>query len=246
MRKMPRMPTETPAALAPILTPHGHLLLAPDADAPVLADALQERLAQSFARGAGHGLLQLGADEVGTALPPAFAYWRDFAARYVTAVCTAAGAGDGTAADAFVIDPPQDDLAARAADAPPMAGAEYLTADVLSVLWAELDTAFRFDLAASEKPRQDFLKARHPAWNLVGRVHFNLAENRKDAAAPFAFIATYTSRLSAHGKAQHLPLSQALNEYSDGRSQVQLLSLLMPVQRAAQQCGCRHSFASCA
>ncbi|MBC7954320.1 MAG: DEAD/DEAH box helicase, partial [Cytophagales bacterium] len=44
------------------------------------------------------------------------------------------------------------------------------------------------------------------------------------------------SGLSAHGKAQHLPLSQALNEFSDGKSRTQLLSLLLPVQRAASQC----------
>jgi hypothetical protein len=61
---------------------------------------------------------------------------------------------------------------------------------------------------------QDFLKRRNPAWNLVGRVHFNLAENRKDADAPFAFLATYTTRLSAQAKAQHLPLGQALREYA--------------------------------
>ena len=84
---------------------------------------------------------------------------------------------------------------------------------------------------------RNFSRSRHPVWNLVGRVHFNLAENRKDAEAPFAFLATYTSRVSAHGKAQHLPLSQALAEFSDGKSQARLLSLLMPVQRAAEQCG---------
>ncbi|MGH8628510.1 MAG: hypothetical protein ACREYC_25680, partial [Gammaproteobacteria bacterium] len=49
---------------------------------------------------------------------------------------------------------------------------------------------------------QDFLKRRHPAWNLVGRVHFNLAENRNDEQAPFAFLATYTTRLAANAWAQ--------------------------------------------
>ena len=49
---------------------------------------------------------------------------------------------------------------------------------------------------------QDFLKRRNPAWNLVGRVHFHVAENRKDPDAPFAFLATYTTRLSAQAKAQ--------------------------------------------
>ncbi|MBC7727435.1 MAG: hypothetical protein H7242_07430 [Microbacteriaceae bacterium] len=49
-------------------------------------------------------------------------------------------------------------------------------------------------------------------------------------------MATYTARLSAHGRAQHQPLSQALAEFSDGKSRAHLLSLLLPVQRAAEQC----------
>jgi non-specific serine/threonine protein kinase len=83
---------------------------------------------------------------------------------------------------------------------------------------------------------QEFLKRRQPAWNLVGRVHFNLAENRKDEEAPFAFLATYTTRLSAAAKAQHLPLGKALQEYSGAKNRERLLSLLMPVQRAAEHC----------
>ncbi len=226
----------TDHSLAPILTPHGHLLLAPDRDAPVLADALRSRLEQAFAHGAGHGLLQLGAGEVGTALPPVFAWWRDFAARYVTALCAAAEpAGDDRSRSVQAPPPPQD-IEALVADAPPMTGAEYLTASMLAALWAELDAALRVELKQAGQALQDFLKTRHPAWNLVGRVHFNLAENRKDPEAPFAFLATYTTRLSAHAKAQHLPLAQALQEYADKKNSAGLLSLLLPVQRAAEHC----------
>ena len=67
-------------------------------------------------------------------------------------------------------------------------------------------------------------------------MHFNLAENRKDEEAPFAFLGTYTSRLSAHGRAQHQPLGQALREYAGAANKERLLSLLLPVQRAAQRC----------
>ncbi len=67
-------------------------------------------------------------------------------------------------------------------------------------------------------------------------MHFNLAENRKDESAPFAFLATYTTRLSAHAKAQHLPLGQALREYAGAANKDRLLSLLLPVQRAAGNC----------
>ncbi len=218
--------------LQPLLTPLGHLRLTPDGAAPPLPSGLHERLGAAFAAGAGHGLLQLGAAEVGSALPAALAWWRDFAARYVSALC-ATPEGEDFAVPA----PDKAVLDALLADAPPMSGAEYLTPDVLAALWTELDAALRDELAHSKLTLQAFLKSRHPAWNLVGRVHFNLAENRKDAEAPFAFLATYTSRLSAHGKAQHLPLSRALAEFSDGKRKAQLLSLLLPVQRAAEQCG---------
>jgi len=75
-------------SLAPILTPHGCLTLGQVSDAPTLDPALAQRLQDAFRRGSGHALLQLGASEVGTALPPVFSYWREFGARYVTALCT--------------------------------------------------------------------------------------------------------------------------------------------------------------
>jgi superfamily II DNA or RNA helicase len=215
--------------LAPRLTPHGHLLLATDSDAPAIPSAIKKRLTDAFELGSGHGLLQLGAGEVGSVLPPAWAWWRDFAVRYVTARCATPEDSDVTAPDANSLD-------AFVTAAPPIVGAEYLTAEVLTALWADLNVALRLEWAASKESLQAFLKSRHSVWNVVGRVHFNLAENRNDPDAPFAFLATYTARLSAHGKAQHLPLSQALAEFSDGQSQSQLLSLLMPVQRAAEQC----------
>ncbi|MBS1214925.1 MAG: helZ2 [Proteobacteria bacterium] len=216
--------------LAPLLTPHGHLLLVSDSDAPSLPASVQQRLTDAFALGSGHGLLRLGAAEVGSILPPSWAWWRDFAARYVTALCATPEAG--------VIAPPGDEvLDCLIADAPPMTGVEYLTTEVLRTLWKDLDAALRNEVAAAKVPLQEFLKARHAVWNLVGRVYFNLAENRKDPEAPFAFLATYTSQVSAYGRAQHLPLSQALTEFSDGKSQARLLSLLIPVQRAAQQSG---------
>jgi len=100
----------------------------------------------------------------------------------------------------------------------------------------ELDAAFCAALSTAAVALQEFLGRLNPAWNLVGRVHFNLAENRRDEDAPFAFLATYTTRLSAHGKAQHQPLGQALRQYAGAANKQQLLSLLIPVQRAAESC----------
>jgi superfamily II DNA or RNA helicase len=222
-------------SLAPVLTPHGALILAQAEDAAALDDGLGMRLQQAFARGSGHGLLSLGADQVGAALPPTLSYWRELGTRYVTALCALPGLGESGAKPPVPL-PPNDDLERLAAAVPPMLGAEYLTAGVLAYLWRETDAAFEAERAEVKLPVQQFLKSRHPAWNLVGRVHFNLAENRKDEDAPFAFLATYTTQLSAAAKAQHLPLGKALQEYSGAKNRERLLSLLTPVQSAAEQC----------
>jgi superfamily II DNA or RNA helicase len=214
-------------ALSPHLSPHGRLTLAADDDAAPLAADVAARLTAAFADGAGAGLLQLGAAEVGTPLPAALGFWRDLAARHVTAVCTSA---EPTAPVA----PPLAELAELARAAPPMTGGEYVTADTLAALWSELGDALRAAHAASGQSLEDFLHARSPAWNLVGRVHFNLAENRRDEEAPFAFLATYTARLTRAARAQHLPLGEALKEYASASRKDALLSLLLPVQRAAK------------
>lgn len=215
--------------VVPVLSPHGRLSLTEAADAARFDDRVARRLTDAFARGSGHGLLQLGAGEAGSAFPPVFSYWKEFAASYVTALCAQADSGS-------IATPSDAELQRLVESAPPMTGAEYLSEDVLAALWSEIDAALRIELAESRLGIQEFLKQRNPAWNLVGRVHFNLAENRKDPAAPFAFLATYTTRLTAHAKAQHLPLGKALSEYAGAANKDRLLSLLVPVQRASETC----------
>ena len=227
------------ASIELILTPHGRLVLNETAEAPALDREVVDRLRRAFESGSGSGLLQLGAGEVQTPLPPTFGWWRGFSTRYVTALCAhpeAADASGSAGIPAAVACPDAAELDALAASAPPMAGAEYLTADVLRLLWTAIGDAFAARLAASKASVQDALRAFNSAWNTVGRVHFHLAENRKDPDAPFAFMATYTHALSAHATPQHLPLGQALREYAGAASKARLLSLLVPVQRAAEQC----------
>jgi non-specific serine/threonine protein kinase len=218
------------------LTPQGHLVAEEQDDVPEIDDRLVARVSEAFARGTGHGLVRLGAGEVGQTLPPVFAWWRAFAARYIAALChNAANLGDGAPLPAV---PPLEpgELASLVLTAPMMEGAEYITQSVLDALWNQMALAFAAEVKASGAGLQRFLNALSPAWNLVGRVHFNLAENRRDAEQPFAFMATYTTRLSAQARAQHVPLGQALREYAGAANKDKLLSLLLPVQRAAEHC----------
>jgi len=216
------------------ITPHGRLTVLAAADAPAISAALAERLLSDHAREPGRLLLDLGAEQVGAALPPVIAWWRDLAVRYLTALCTLPAAADQHAGR--VPEPDAAELQALAGSVPPMDGAEYLTVEVLRQQWQALDTALHTELHTSGLPLGEFLKGRHPAWNLVGRVHVHLAENRQDEEFPFAFLATYTTKLSAQAKAQHRPLGEALREYAHAADKERLLALLAPLQRAGEAC----------
>jgi len=222
-----------PSALAPALTPHGSLWLDRAEDEFLLDAGLAERLENSFARGAGHGLLRLGAGEAGSGLPPSLAWWRDFAMRFIADLCALGEAAQGKERRALPA-PVADELTSLIDEAPPMQGAEYLRPEVLTGLWRDMARALEIELIESGLPLQDFLKERDRRWRFVGRVHFNLAENRRDPDFPFAFMATYASSLSAAGALRHLPLGQALREYAGDKAK--LLQLLAPVQEASEAC----------
>ena len=155
------------------LTPHGHLVLKTPADAAELDERTASRLTEAFARGSGQGLLRLGAGELGpgaaAAVPVVARLCRPLCRRAVPAIIRQ------RCPDA---PPSEADLASLVLTAPMMTGAEYLTTDVLRALWQEIAAALAASLAAAKTDLQSFLKGLNPAWNLVGRVHFNLAENR--------------------------------------------------------------------
>src|ERR1700693_1652255 len=127
------------------LTPHGRLSVEDQDDAPDIDAAASIRLIDAFARGTGYGRVWLAAAEVGQALPPLFVWWRDFAALYVGSLCLHAS---GLEAEERVTlpsipAPTAAELSSLVLTAPIMAGAEYLTEDVLLALWDEMEQAFR-------------------------------------------------------------------------------------------------------
>ena len=141
--------------LVPVLTPHGLLTLVQSLDAVEEASALApERgiwLKQAFARGSGHGLLVLGADEVGTTLPPTLSYWQKFGTRYVTALCALPRIGERSKPSVPI--PSDSELDTMVAAVPPMTGAEYLTTEVLANLWREMDFGLRYRIGSIQAHR---------------------------------------------------------------------------------------------
>ncbi len=235
------------------VSPHGRLLCEPIADgaedssgtAAELTDGSARLLCESFRRSSAEGLLLLAEPRVTETLPPDLLFWREDARRFFQAVCQldeerlaefAAGKSGGVGRPAPNGMPSRPDdlaLAVLIAEAPPMRGLEYLTPEVLRRLWDELAELVRRRGAETDGGMSAFLRAVNPFQHLLGRVTFHLAENKRDESRPFAFMATYSHRMSARAAVQHLPLAQALKQYAGERDQAKLAELLAPVQAAA-------------
>lgn len=219
------------------LTPSGHIQLhrspTENADSSKQDDAWVSQATKAFSSSLGAGLFALAASKPNSELPPAFAYWRDFAALYLTELCRTP---DTALGETFApIELPQlSELNEYFLSAPPMRGGEYLSPGTLLDIWLELDRWVRQDIASFKKGLNGWLEKKAPIWHQVGRVCFHLAENKRDPDLPFAFLATYAPKLSNKGKVQYQPLGKALNEYAGERNKKALVKLLSPVQRAAE------------
>ncbi|MBP7231586.1 MAG: DEAD/DEAH box helicase [Syntrophaceae bacterium] len=215
------------------LNPSGHLVYHPGVDNAALSAEVAARLEQAFSGHGQAGLLHLATVELETPLPSLFSFWRNFARLYLTKLCQSAGL---EAQKLMAVPPPVREELERLADTcPPMQGFEYLNADALAALWEGLDQHTQSEIKQDTGEVQSFLKKRNPLWNMVGKVIFHLAENRRNEERPFAFLVTYTTRLSGMAKPQHLPLGKALAEFSGQKDRQGLLNLLTPLKRAAQQ-----------
>ena len=81
-------------------------------------------------------------------------------------------------------------------------------------------------LQASGQPLGVYLKARNPAWNLVGRVHVHLAENRKDERVSLRLPRYLHHPAVGAGEGTAPALGEALREYAAAADKERLLALL--------------------
>jgi len=182
-----------------------------------------------FAQDPAWALLHLGLRDFGSPLPSSFSFWQTFSRQFITRLCRLQSAeNQGKIA---VDEPKSAELQAMVDRAPFMRGAEYLSEEVLTAIWRQMETILDQELRVFSGSLQDYLAQFSSRWNQVGRVCFHLAENRNNENKPFAFLATYTAMSSYGAVAQHLPLKRALQEFIEEKTA--LLSLLIPVQKAA-------------
>ncbi len=186
---------------------------------------------KAFARSVGDGLFTLAALKNGNNLSPSLKYWRNFTCQYLSQRCLL------TQEDPLHPVPVEPLTSAETLpmlmSAPPMSGAEYLSAMVLQEIYSLLDNWVCNEIQATGG-LDTLLARRAPQWHQVGRVCFHLAENKNDPDFPFAFMATYASELSEQGRIRHQHLSHALQEYAGAKNKKALIRLLSPVQLATE------------
>lgn len=214
------------------LLPSGHLYGFPSiAESPTDRNKHLTAIDKAFTRSVGDGLFSLAALKNGNKLSPSLKFWRNFSCQYLSERCLLAQK-----------DPLQPDLLKPLTtaevlpmlmSAPPMCGAEYLSATVLQETRSLLDNWVCKEIQASGGLGV-LLARRAPQWHQVGRVCFHLAENKNDSDFPFAFMATYASELSEQGQVRHQHLSRALQEYAGTKNKKSLIRLLSPVQLATE------------
>lgn len=158
---------------------------------------LPDAIHLAFIRGDITGLLHLGLSPTPDELPPDISYWRDFSRLFFSHLCRLPELTNSDFAITIQVPVPHDELIAFAATPPPMMGAEYLNADVLTKIWEQLQSVFQKELSGfltslppdKENRVQAFFESYGSVWNLIGRVCFHLAENKNNPVAPFAFLA---------------------------------------------------------
>ena len=198
-----------------------------------LSPAARARVAAAFERGVGHGLLDLGTTELDATLSPPLGFLRDVGRAFVTRLRAVPELEERR--ERVEVDCPADECARLAGAVPPMPGAECVDADWIAARWREIGRGFSDEIRRHRGPVAEWLRRRHPSWQIVGRVCLHLAENRGDEEHPFAFLATYAVKAGAAGRIQHRPLGRAVEESSARSDRQGLLHLLVPLQRAAEQ-----------
>ena len=198
--------------------------------------SLDIHMLDAFSASSAKGLLCLALARPELALGPSAQFWQKFVHEFLNTACTLL---ETTAGDAEV---PLADEHAQALfeSAPPMQGLEYLDKIMLKELWLALDLVFVAEFKTSKSSFREFLHHHYPAWSQVGRIAFHLAENKQDQQQPFAFLATYVTRLSSQGRAQHVPIGKAFQEFAGSKQNQALLALLTPINAAAEQSSFLH------
>jgi len=220
-----------PQALKAVLLPNGSLQFERDAKSSKQTKSstlLQQEIFSVYKKDRGNWLLFLGFSDAKVYLPDSLDFWRRFSALFVHHLRLTPDLEE--LRHRVEIPLPENELAGLLETLPPMVGGEHVNSGLMVTFWSALTTSFATSIGQFSGSVAEFIHHFSPNSHLLGRIYFHLVEN-KDDDAPFAFLATYSTRMGGAGQSKHLPLKYALQEYQDDNNK--LLELLTTVYEAA-------------
>jgi superfamily II DNA or RNA helicase len=206
-------------------------LLAENHDRQWLEKLLVEIAKSGRPNNPGRWLLPLGLSDGGIPLSPSLEFWRGFSENWIHQTCTAPEVEEKR--EALSIELAETDTAIFLQRMPAMVGIDSAGSAFLQNVWRSMQDAFAADIREFKGSVEDYFRKTAPRPRHIDRIHFHLVENRKDEQRPFAFLATYTTRVDEQGRARHLPLQHALEEYRNENQK--LLDLLATVNKVARK-----------
>lgn len=203
------------------------------------ASELQKELSSRLNKSTGNGLLFLDSHPELSEDLPELNYWLDLIRLYLTSFCSDPDPDsyleDPVKSKKILLEFNQEDLSRFMATVPLCEGSEYINGESLKNIWQEISLELIQDIKKSKKTVEEYFASKHEHVSLMGKVWFHLAENKNNEETPFAFLATYSHKVSENGKSQHLPLNRALETYSSRNDRQVLLRLLSPLDKAAKE-----------
>jgi hypothetical protein len=176
-------------------------------------------------------LLVLGLSDASVLLSPSLTFWREFTSFWLHQVRTQPDAEEKR--ETLHISTSDEDAETYLQKIPSMVGIDYADRAFVFNTWNRIEISFRKAICSFKGSIEDFFATLAPKSRQIDRIHFHLVENRKDEVRPFAFLATYSTRIDEQGRTRHLPLKHAFEEYSNRRDK--LLELLATVNKVARK-----------
>lgn len=191
---------------------------------------LQKDIEQRFQENLEMGLLRLGFTDPKVPLSDSLAFFRDVAGCFTLKLTQNPDAEH--LREALTLPADEEGLSHLLDNAPLMAGVEYLNLEFLTGLWDRLNHAYQTTVSKHKGPVVELIHTYSPQAQMVGRIFFHLVETAGEDT-PFAFLATYSTRVNRKGGSKHQPLTYALKEY--GQDTPKMLELLTTVYKAAEE-----------
>ncbi|MFP4165258.1 MAG: DEAD/DEAH box helicase [Chitinispirillaceae bacterium] len=203
---------------------------APDDTSVTLENLLFKTHKQKSIESPLQWMLFLGLSKPSIPLSPSLAFWREFGAAWLHQVQSDPDLDKKREEISPALD--DDDAELFVERLPEMIGSELVNTAYLSTVWNMLTQSFASKISTFKGSVDEFFKSVAPGEVHKDRIHFHLVENRKNPDRPFAFLATYSTRIDASGRTHHQPLKLAFKEYADNNSRiVELLSTVVKVSR---------------